>query len=202
MIGIIDYGMGNLHSVKNALDNLYIDSRIIDEAGELSNFGSVILPGVGSFNRAMSNLDEGGWTDAIIKFSENKPVLGICLGMQLMFSSSDEGGHSKGLNLFSGKVQKISDQNNLKLPHVGWNDLIIKKDCSLLNGINQEIDVYFVHSYECIPDNKSDISSEVNYGKNIVASVSKGLIFGLQFHPEKSQPSGLKMLENFYNLSK
>ncbi len=199
MIAIIDYGMGNLHSVKNALDNLFIDSEIIVNPKELFHYKSAILPGVGSFKKAMQNLEEYNWANEIINYSRERPLLGICLGMQLLFSLSYEGGKCEGLGIFEGEVNKI--QTNLALPHVGWNSLSIKKNGNILDKVNQEIDVYFVHSYECIPSDSNDIICTVDYGKEIVAGVSKDNLFGLQFHPEKSHPSGLIMLENFFKLS-
>lgn len=201
MIGIIDYGMGNLMSVQNALNNIYVESAIVKNPKEVSSFKSIILPGVGSFGKAMDNLNKDGWTSEIQDFASEKPILGICLGMQLLFSLSNEGGENHGLNLIPGLVKKIPSEKGLILPHVGWNDLKIVKEVDILEGINQEIDVYFVHSYECLPDDNTHVICTTSYGKEIVAGVKFKNLYGFQFHPEKSQPSGLKILENFSKIT-
>jgi len=200
MIAIINYGMGNLKSVENALNHLYIDAKIINDPNDLNKFQAAILPGVGSFNKAMTNLNNLGWTKKIHDFVLSKPLLGICLGMQLLMTSSDEGGRINGLNLIKGEVKKIPNKDGFNLPHVGWNEIEIVKSETILKNVKEDIDVYFVHSYECLPENKDEIICNVNYGKKIVAGIQKANVYGLQFHPEKSQPSGLKMLQNFYSL--
>ena len=200
MIGIIDYGLGNLSSVLNALKKIRCEAIIFNKAEELDKFDKVILPGVGSFKAGMDNLKKKNWIPAINNHvSSGKPLLGICLGMQLLFSQGEEDGENRGLDLISGKVQKMKINKDLKLPHVGWNNLINIKEHKILQGIKKNIDFYFVHSFSCIPDEKECVIAEFNYGNHYVACVSKNNIFGTQFHPEKSLPSGPILLKNFIN---
>lgn len=200
MIGIINYEMGNLGSVQNAFDSLYIDAKVISSPKEISECSKLVLPGVGSFKQAMLNLERQGWAGELKKIQGSMPIMGICLGMQLFFESSHEGGFSEGLGLIEGQVNKFDISENLKLPHVGWNTLIAKKTNIMTKGISSEIDVYFVHSYICMPKRIEDILFTSNYGSEFVAAVSKDNIYGFQFHPEKSQPIGLKLLNNFKKL--
>jgi glutamine amidotransferase len=198
MIGIIDYGSGNLSSVLNAFKRLDNDVEIFSDSKKTKNYSKLILPGVGSFKAGMDLLNKNKWTSEIKNYVKNgKPLLGICLGMQLLFSKSEEEDINKGLDLISGSVDKMKIEKNLKIPHVGWNNLIIKKKHPLLKDINQEIDFYFVHSYSCNPEQTDDILAEFEYGYKYVACVAKENIFGTQFHPEKSMPAGITLLKNF-----
>ena len=200
-IGIIDYGVGNLTSVANALSFISVEAKICNMSEELEDLHGIILPGVGSFPAGMENLEELNIIHTIDdKVKSGLPILGICLGMQLLSKESDEFSLTAGLDLIPGSVSKIDDQNgNLRIPHIGWNTVIFD-DCSLAKGLDEEEDFYFVHSY-AFSDSKEDYVKGIShYGKDIVAVVENDNIFGTQFHPEKSQKAGLKMLENFANL--
>lgn len=200
MIGIIDYGLGNLFSVLNAFKKLNFEAEIFFEPEKINKYSKIILPGVGSFRKGIRNLNKNNWSLNIQKFIKSgKPLLGICLGMQLLFSEGEEEGVSHGLDIISGKVIKMDVGQGYKIPHVGWNSLIHLKKHNLFKDIKDNIDFYFVHSYSCAPDNKEDIVSNFKYGKNFTACVAKENVFGTQFHPEKSIPSGLTILKNFGN---
>ena len=200
MIGIIDYGLGNLSSVLNAFDSINCPAEIFDNPKNIKKYNHLVLPGVGSFEAGIKALKTKNWPEAIYEHTElKKPLLGICLGMQLFFSRGEEYGVHEGLGLIKGVVKKMQLKNHLKLPHVGWNNLVNMKSHSLLKGINDNIDFYFVHSHVCYPENSDSILAECNYGGTFTACVSKKNIFGTQFHPEKSAPSGIILLKNFYN---
>lgn len=199
MIGIIDYGMGNLRSVQKALESLGYEAFLSSDREELSKAKGLILPGVGAFPDAMKNLKSSG-LDLLVKeyASENKPVLGICLGMQLLFDVSYEICECEGLSLINGKVLKLDD--SLKIPHMGWNDLSIAEKCPLLDGVSEGGFVYFVHSYYVEMGNNEDLNAYTNYGVKVPAVVSRGNVFGAQFHPEKSGSTGMSILKNFGRL--
>lgn len=198
MIGIVDYGMGNLASVANALEYIGFDSEIFDEAEKIDDCERLVLPGVGSFNAAMEALVEKGWDQAIVNYaSSGRPVLGICLGMQLLFESGDEHGPTAGLGLIPGEVKLLEPESPNKVPHVGWNSLISVQDHSLLKRYKPGVDLYFVHSYQVMPKSEDDVIAKCDFGGEFVSAVAKGNVAGMQFHPEKSQPYGLKILENF-----
>jgi imidazole glycerol-phosphate synthase subunit HisH len=198
MIGIVDYGMGNLASVENALDNLGYATLRCSGANQIDSCERIVLPGVGSYQAAMAALESGGWVDAIRDFAQSgRPLLGICLGMQLLFDCGEEHGSSPGLGLIPGEVVGLKPPFPLKVPHVGWNSLEKATDHPLLEGVRSNVDVYFVHSYHCIPLEKSDVIADCNFGVYFVAAVARGNVAGMQFHPEKSQLSGLRMLGNF-----
>ena len=200
MIGIIDYGLGNLYSVLNALKKTNFEAEIFSEPEKINEYSKIILPGVGSFKKGMSNLNKDNWSLNIQKFIKSgKPLLGICLGMQLLFSKGEEEGVSEGLNIIPGKVKKMDTELGYKIPHVGWNSLNHLKEHILFKGVKDNIDFYFVHSYSCIPDKKEHIVSNFEYGKSFTACVAKENVIGTQFHPEKSIPSGLIILKNFGN---
>ena len=200
MIGIIDYGLGNLSSVINAFYSINCRAEIFDNPKNIKKYTHLVLPGVGSFEAGINALKIKNWPEAIYEHAElKKPLLGICLGMQLLFTKGEEYGVHRGLNLIKGMVKKMELTNNLKLPHVGWNNLVNMKLHPLLEGIKNNLDFYFVHSQVCIPENNNLIFAECNYGKTFAACVSKENIFGTQFHPEKSAPSGIMLLKNFYN---
>ena len=200
-IGIIDYGVGNLTSVKNALDFISVEVKVCTKCDELDNIHGIILPGVGSFPAGMQNLESLGIIPAIIdKVKSGLPLLGICLGMQLLATSGDEFSLTEGLGLIPGRVKKLDDQNgNLRIPHIGWNEVVFD-ECSLAKGLDKEEDFYFVHSYGFSNSDEDYVKGVSQYGDKVVAIVEKDNIFGTQFHPEKSQKAGLEMLRNFSNL--
>lgn len=199
MIGIINYGMGNLQSVKNSLDYLSIPNTVINKPREIDACDNIILPGVGAFGPAMEKLNELGFAQKILEFAyQEKPILGICLGMQLLFQESEEGGINQGLGLIKGKVLAFNKKvNNLPIPHVGWNNIYKDKASLLFQNIDDNSCFYFVHSFYCEPVDKSTIIASTDYGIKFAAAIGKDKIFGCQFHPEKSQTAGLKLLENF-----
>lgn len=201
MIAIIDYGAGNIFSVKNALDYLKIENKLTKDKYEIENAGAVILPGVGAFPWAMTKLNESGLVETIKEQAEKKPFLGICLGMQLIFEKGYEFGECDGLGLVEGKVDKIVEPD-LVIPHMGWNRLEYNDmSCPLLKGLSDEEYVYFVHSFKAFCDDKN-IAAYCRYGNKIPALVTNGkYVFGAQFHPEKSGDTGLKILKNFAELA-
>lgn len=198
-IGIINYGMGNLGSIHNALESLGADPFIADSPDLLSSADSVILPGVGAFSAAIWNLKESGWISAIEQAVHNqRPLLGICLGMQLLFSTGYEGGLCDGLKLIDGQVKLIkSDDDSLRVPHVGWNEVCYTAVSPLFIGIPDRSDFYFVHSYAAVAVNEEDVIARTPYGHEFVVAVRRGNVFGVQFHPEKSSIPGRKLLQNF-----
>ena len=201
MIGIIDYNMGNLASVYNACHLLDAKASIVKDPNELKKFDRVILPGVGAYGDAMEHLIETGMNEAVYEFAKSgKPMIGICLGMQLLFESSQEFGHSNGLGLIDGEVVKFDKSKmheDFKIPHMGWNT-IVNKEHPLFEGLHNPY-LYFVHSFHA-KTKEEYIIGETTYGYNFVSAVNKNNIFGFQPHPEKSHNNGLKILENFINL--
>jgi glutamine amidotransferase len=201
MIGIIDYGMGNLKSVSNAFRALGFDSFIAASPGELDRADRVVLPGVGAFEWAIAELVKGGWGDYVRDVaSSRRPLIGICLGMQLLFETSFENGRHAGLGIFPGTVERIPDGNlpggkKLKIPQVGWNRLEMRKKSAILPP-SDDTYVYFVHSYHVVAQ-AEHISAVTNYGSEITAAVERGSVFGVQFHPEKSGEHGLGILKRF-----
>lgn len=199
MIAIIDYGAGNIFSVKNALDYLKLESILTSDKKEIENADAIILPGVGAFPSAMKMLDKSGLTDTLKAEAEKKPFLGICLGMQMLFSKSYEFEECDGLGFIEGKVDKINAPD-LIIPHMGWNKLEILNECPLLEGLSEDSYVYFVHSYQAYCDDKN-ISAYCEYGGKVPALVYNGKnVYGAQFHPEKSGETGLQILRNFGKL--
>jgi imidazole glycerol-phosphate synthase subunit HisH len=203
MIGIIDYGMGNLGSVKRKLDRIKADSFISSNPLELKKVDKFILPGVGHFARAVKQLKSSGLWELLFEevIHNKKPVLGICLGMQLMAKHSEEG-DVEGLGWFDADVVKFSVSNQLKnkIPHMGWNNVIIEKNSTLLQGSPQEAMFYFVHSYHINCYKKEDILTTTEYDYPFTSSIQKNNIFGTQFHPEKSHEWGEHIFRNFSNL--
>ncbi len=199
MIAIIDYGAGNLFSVKNALDFLKIPNFITSDKEEISNANGVILPGVGAFPKAMQMLNATGLTEFLKEQAKIKPFLGICLGMQMLFETSYEFEKTVGLGLIPGEIKPIPNCG-LKVPHRGWNNLEITGESKLLEGVKEKDHVYFVHSYMAYADAKY-ISAVASYGEKITGVVENGNVYGTQFHPEKSGEVGLKMLTNFWNMA-
>ena len=199
MIAIIDYGMGNLGSVKNALDSLKIESVITSDIKVIKSADKLILPGVGAFKEAMDNLSKLNLIDVIKEEVKcGKPILGICLGMQLMFSSSEEYGLTEGLNILKGRIVHFKE-NGLKIPHMGWNNLSIPSNTTIFKGLNNPY-VYFVHSYHLVDTNKEYKLTYTTYGYDFVCAVEYKNIYATQFHPEKSGDVGLKILKNFGDL--
>lgn len=200
MIAIIDYGMGNLRSVQKALEHVGADACVTSSSAEVLAADKVVLPGVGAMKPAMHKLEDLGMLPAITKVvAAGTPFLGICLGFQLLFEASDEGGMTKGLGLLKGHVRRFNAVN--KVPHMGWNQLNIRQSgCALYKGVVESTYVYFCHSYYVDTPTTEIIATTTDYGIAFTSSVSKDNIFGLQFHPEKSQKAGLTMLENFAQL--
>ena len=203
MTALIDYNMGNLRSVINAFDKIGAPIEVVKDADRLKEFDKVILPGVGAFKDAMDSLNSNGMKEAIIEFaSGGKPLLGICLGMQLLLESSEEFGLTDGLGLIEGSVKKFDKskfEHKLKVPHMGWNELFIQKDSKLFNGMNKEIYLYFVHSFHATCKDEFAIGKTF-YGYDFVSAIEKNNIYGFQPHPEKSHENGLKILENFVRI--
>ena len=203
LINIIDYGMGNIQSVKNAFEILDCKVEVIDKPQDLSNADGIILPGVGAFANAISNLEQRQLVEPLkgAVLEKGIPLLGICLGMQLLADSSEERGISKGLSFIPGKIKKIPELKGYRLPHVGWNEVEVQNEQPLFKDFDTNSSFYFVHSYrfEC---EKKYISSITDYGQKITASVQKDHIFGTQFHPEKSQKKGFYLINNFINYVK
>lgn len=199
MIAVIDYGAGNIFSVKNALDYLGMESILTDKKEDIETADALILPGVGAFPSAMDMLNKSGLVDTIRTQAKKKPFLGICLGMQLIFEKGYEFEECDGLGLIPGSVKKMEEEN-LIIPHMGWNKLEVLNDCPLLAGLDENSFVYFVHSYKAECDDKN-IAAYSNYGGRVPALVyDGGTVYGAQFHPEKSGETGLKILKNFGGL--
>lgn len=198
MIAIIDYGLGNLASVKKALKSLKIDAEITDNHDIIKKSNAIILPGVGSFRQGMVNLKDRNLdkllTHEVLK--KEKPFLGICLGMQLIFTHGTEPVDCLGLGWIEGKVQRFEDKG-LRIPHMGWNSLDLKRENTLMNS-DCSGDVYFIHSYHVKPLNMGIVVATTNYGEEVVAGIQRNNISATQFHPEKSQAVGLSILQSFY----
>ena len=203
MIGIVDYNMGNLASVINAFAKVGADATLESDPTKLSQYDKLILPGVGAFGDAMEHLQSNGMDEAVTAYAKSgKPLLGICLGMQLLFESSEEFGAHKGLGLIPGKVVAF-DENKfdhpLKVPHMGWNELFVQKETALFSGLKKDFYLYFVHSYHAVCDDTYAIG-KTHYGYEFVSAVQNANIYGIQPHPEKSHENGLKIIENFAKL--
>ncbi len=196
MIAIIDYGVGNLFSLSASLSHLNIENTLTKNPKTLDNASHLILPGVGAFGDASKQLFDSGLAEIVIEQSKKKPLMGICLGMQLIFEKGHEFGIHSGLGLISGEVVPIETDSSLKIPHMGWNPLNLKKNSPLFSEVNEGDAVYFVHSFYAKTP-KEYISSTAEYGMDVTASVEHGHIFGCQFHPEKSGKVGLSILNAF-----
>ncbi len=200
MIVILDYGLGNLGSIKNMLKHIGAESNISRDIKEIHQANKLILPGVGAFDKAMSKINKLGLKNILLdRASEGIPILGICLGMQLLLDSSEEG-KLPGLGLIPGEVKKFNAENNLKVPHMGWNDVEIVQDNNLTKNLLPHSRFYFVHSYFAKVRNASHSMMQTNYGHVFDSAISNQNIFGVQFHPEKSHKYGIKLLENFSNV--
>ena len=200
MIAIMNYGIGNLGSVKNALDFLGFDAKITSDPSEILSADKVILPGVGAFSIAMDTFKSYGFVEVVNKLMEkNTPILGICVGMQMLFQESEEYGIHEGLGLLQGRIIKFKqtvDNITYKIPQMGWNQIHVVKDNPLLNGLDLK-DVYFVHSYHAKCDSKENVLMTCDYGYEFACAVVRDNIYGVQFHPEKSHDFGMALLENF-----
>ncbi|MBU0631683.1 imidazole glycerol phosphate synthase subunit HisH [bacterium] len=203
MIAIIDYNMGNLASVKNAFAKLGKETVIVSDPDKFKDYDKLILPGVGAYGDAIEHLKQRGMDDAVKEFAASgKYMFGICLGMQLLFESSEEFGENKGLGLIKGKViefDKSRFPTPLKVPHMGWNRMFTREH-KLFNGMDESHYLYFVHSFHVVCENESDIIGTTEYGYKFTSAVAHENIFGIQPHPEKSHTNGLKILENFINI--
>ena len=201
MIAIIDYGAGNIQSVSKALAHIGCEAFITRDKDKILKADGAVLPGVGSFGDTMDTMTEYGIKDTIIEYTKSgKPFLGICLGLQLLFPKSEESPDAEGLGIFDGSITKIPSGEGLKIPHIGWNSLDIKKSDGLFKGIGKNPYVYFVHSYFLNASDKSIVSAQTEYGVTIDAAVEKGNVYATQFHPEKSGETGLKILRNFADI--
>lgn len=200
MIAVIDYGMGNLRSVQKALEKSGGQAVITQDPDVVARAGKVVLPGVGAMGPAMTRLTDLGLVPAITAaVASGKPFLGICLGLQLLFDHSEEGGRVNGLGLLPGTVRRFT---SLKVPHMGWNQLVLRRpDCPLWAGIPDEAEVYFCHSYYVEPQEDAVTAAVTPYGLDFTSAVWRGRLYAIQFHPEKSQAVGLKILENFVRLT-
>lgn len=192
---IVDYGVGNLKSVSNALSYVGLDNRITGDAGELERSNAILLPGVGAFPDAARKLRQTGLDEVILRAGREKPVLGICLGMQLLFARGEEGEDCLGLGVVPGVVKRMETQ--YKLPHIGWNSLSFPNPSPLFQGLEEGAWVYFVHSFSGRADDPTQVIATTDYGMEVVAAVQNGNFFGTQFHPEKSGDVGLEILKNF-----
>lgn len=203
MLAVIDYGAGNLRSVMHALSHLQAeDVQLVTEPAQLAGADKIILPGVGAFGAGMQQLHAQKLVDPLrAALADGVPYLGICLGMQFLFESSDEMGEHMGLGILPGTVTRFPEFETLKVPHMGWNTLTPTKDAPLLAHLPENPYAYFVHSYYCVPADESDVLITVDYGIPFTAAVARDNIYGVQFHPEKSQQVGLQILKNFLALT-
>ncbi len=198
MITIIDYGMGNLRSVQKAFQHLGTNASIASTPTEIQNAGHLVLPGVGAFRDAAAEIEKQGFADPIREhIAADKPFLGICLGLQLLFDVSYEEGEYSGLGVVPGTVVRFDDQPGLKVPHMGWNQLQRSGESRLLRGIPDDAHFYFVHSFYVAPTENSVVAGRTVHGNDFVSMIERGNLFATQFHPEKSQRAGLKLLSNF-----
>ncbi|WP_028306929.1 imidazole glycerol phosphate synthase subunit HisH [Desulfitibacter alkalitolerans] len=196
MITIIDYGMGNLRSVQKSLEGVGYKAEITSDPEKVAAASGIILPGVGAFADAIENLKTSGMVDAIMHVvKEGKPLLGICLGMQLLMTVSEENGFYDGLGIIEGQVLKIP--SIVKVPHMGWNSITIKRDHKLISGVKNNSYFYFVHSYYVKPDNEEYAAASTHYGIDYCSIIARDNVMGIQFHPEKSSSLGQKILRNF-----
>jgi glutamine amidotransferase len=203
MIAIIDYGMGNLRSVQKAFEKVGFEARVTADPADLRDAEKLVLPGVGAFKDCMDNLREGGFIEPIRRHVESgRPFLGICLGLQLLFSESEEFGRHQGLGIIPGKVVRFPGDlrvagDELKVPHMGWNQIRLRQDAPLFRSVADGSAVYFVHSYYVIPDDPTVVAAVTDYGIEFCSAIRRDNVMATQFHPEKSQQVGLHILRNF-----
>jgi len=199
MIAIVDYGAGNLRSVQKGFEKNGVDARITDDPEMIRHAHGVVLPGVGAFRDCYDGIAARGLTEIVLEsVSIGKPFLGICVGLQLLFTESEEGGCNRGFDIIKGSVQRFPSSYERKVPHMGWNQIeIVREDCPLFDGVESLSFVYFVHSYYVNPSEQSVIACVTEYGVTFCSAIWRDNLFGVQFHPEKSQRIGLKILENF-----
>ncbi len=199
MLAVIDYGAGNLRSVVHALRSLGVrDMHVVQDGAGLRGAQRIMLPGVGAFGAGMQQLQEKSFIDPLLSAIDSGiPCLGICLGMQFLFERSDEMGEHAGLGLLPGHVTRFPPHATLKVPHMGWNALARRQDSPLLTHVTADSQFYFVHSFCCVPGCREDVIATTDYGIEFASAVQRGALFGVQFHPEKSQQVGLQMLRNF-----
>lgn len=196
MIAIVDYGMGNLRSVQRAFEYVGAEAIVTDHRATIESASAVVLPGVGAFGKAMSNLKRAGLADVIRQvIARGRPFLGICLGLQLLFKESEEIGQHRGLSVFDGMVKRFNV--SLKVPQIGWNQIHVQQASPLLEGVADGSYAYFVHSYYVVPADPEIVLATTDYGINYPSVIGQDNVFGLQFHPEKSQTVGLRILRNF-----
>jgi imidazole glycerol-phosphate synthase subunit HisH len=204
MIGIVDYDIGNLRSVQKAFQHVGGEAVFVRTPEEIARVDALVLPGVGAFGDCVRSLAKSGMWDTTLAWAKSggKPFFGICVGYQMLFESSEEAPGEKGLGLFAGEVRKFSGKHGLKIPQIGWNTVMVKQPgAPLLAGISDGDYVYFVHSYYAAPKDPSLIALETTYGDTFAAAVARGNLIATQFHPEKSQRAGLRMLKNFVALA-
>jgi glutamine amidotransferase len=201
-IAIVDYGMANLRSVQKAFERVGAEAEITSDLKTIADSSKVVLPGVGAFQDAIAHLRSSGLAEPIVRHIEKgRPFLGICLGLQMLFTRSFEDGEFSGLNLFQGDVVRFTETPGLKIPHMGWNELRFAGECPLFAGLPENPSVYFVHSYFAEPADTSLICAQADYPTPFTAAIWKDNVFATQFHPEKSQEIGLAMLKNFAAMS-
>ncbi|OGP67441.1 MAG: imidazole glycerol phosphate synthase, glutamine amidotransferase subunit [Deltaproteobacteria bacterium RBG_13_53_10] len=200
-IVIIDYGMGNLRSVQKGFEKIGFEAKITRSKREIEGAAGIVLPGVGAFKDCMENLDRFGLVEPLLRSIEKgKPYLGICLGLQILFSESEEFGSHRGLDVIKGRVVRFRPDPEYKVPHMGWNTVEVARQAPVLQGIKSGDFFYFVHSYYVIPEEKEWIATVTDYADPFVSGIWRENLFAIQFHPEKSQQKGLKILENFAKL--
>ena len=197
MVAIIDYGAGNLSSVKKALDYLGTENEITQDRDKILSASHVILPGVGSFGDAMDSMRERGLVDTVKEVAMTKPFLGICLGLQLLFEGSEESPDTEGLGILKGKIVSIPKDKGLKVPHIGWNSVNLKQQVGIFSNIDDESYFYFVHSFYLKAADEDVVAATTEYGVTIQCAVQRDNLCATQFHPEKSSKAGLKLLKNF-----
>ncbi len=206
MITVIDYGMGNLRSVQKAFEKVGYQAKVTSDPADVETADRLVLPGVGAFKDCMDNLRDGGFIDPILRHVESgKPFLGICLGLQLLFTESEEFGRHQGLGIIPGKVVRFPADmreggEELKVPHMGWNRIEIKQEIPLYRGVENGSFAYFVHSYYVVPEDAQSVATATDYGISFCSSICRDNVMATQFHPEKSQQVGLQILENFGKL--